>query len=120
MVINALDLTLSCHIQSSSISDPFVLKALTALDEGSPLFTRATLLDWSFDNGHHYFRKRLYVPPSVMILFPYRSILLIVHSRRLLTWRGRGSVTFLNTTYLLVHSSSTFSLVNLSLDVLIS
>ena len=39
MVINALDLTLSRHIQSSSISDPFVLKALAALDEGSPLFT---------------------------------------------------------------------------------
>ena len=52
---------------------------------------------------------------AVMILFPYRSILLIVHSRRLLTWRG--SVHFLNTAYLLVHSSSTFSLVSLSLDV---
>ena len=39
MVINALDLTLSRHIQSSSASDPFVLKALVASDEGSPLFT---------------------------------------------------------------------------------
>ena len=39
MVINALGLTLSHHIQSSSASNPFVLKALTALDEGSPLFT---------------------------------------------------------------------------------
>ena len=57
MVINALDLTLSHHIQSSSASDPFVLKALAVLDEGSPLFTQATLLDWSFDNGHLYFRK---------------------------------------------------------------
>ena len=64
MVINALDLTLARHIQSSSTSDPFVLKALVALDEGSPLFTQATLSDWSFDNGHLYFRKRLYVPPS--------------------------------------------------------
>ena len=64
IVINALDLTLSHHIQSSSASDPFVLKALAALDEGSPLFTQATLLDWSFDNGHLYFHKRLYVPPS--------------------------------------------------------
>ena len=45
MVVNALDLTLSCHIQSSSTSDPFVLQALAALDEGSPLFTQATLLD---------------------------------------------------------------------------
>ena len=53
----------------------------------------------------------------VMILFPYQSILLIVHSHHLLTWRGRGSVHFLNTTYLLVCSSSTFSLVSLSSDV---
>ena len=57
---------------------------------------------------------------SVMILFPYQSILLIIHSHCLLTWRGRGSVCFLNTAYLLVHSPSTFSLVSLSLDVLIS
>ena len=60
MVINALNLTLSRHVQSSSASDPFVLKALAALDEGSPLFTQATLSDWSFDNGHLYFRKQLY------------------------------------------------------------
>ena len=64
MVINALDLTLSRHIQSSSASDLFVLKPLAALDEGSPLFTWATLLDWSFDNGHLYFCQWLYVPPS--------------------------------------------------------
>ena len=52
------------HIQSSSASDPFVLKALVASDEGSPLFTQASLSDWSFDSGHLYFHKRLYVPPS--------------------------------------------------------
>ena len=55
---------------------------------------------------------------DVTILFPYQSILLIVHSRHLLTWRGRGS--FLNTAYLLARSSSTFSLVSLSLDIPIS
>ena len=64
MVINALDLTLSHHIQPSSTSDPFVLKALAAWDEGSPLFTWATLSDWSFGSGHLYFHKQLYVPPS--------------------------------------------------------
>ena len=64
MVINALNLTLSCHIQSSSTSDPFVLTALAALNEGSLLFTQATLSDWSFDNGHLNFCKRLYVSPS--------------------------------------------------------
>ena len=57
---------------------------------------------------------------TVTILFPYRSILLIIHSRHLLTWRGRGSVHFLNTAYLLVRSLSTFSLISLSSDVLIS
>ena len=61
---------------------------------------------------------QLYEGGNVMILFPYRSILLIVHSRRLLTWRG--SVCFLNDAYLLVCSSSTFSLVSLSLDIPIS
>ena len=55
---------------------------------------------------------------GVTILFPYCSILLIVHSYHLLTWRG--SVRFLNTAYLLVRSPSTFSLVSLSLDVPIS
>ena len=64
MVINSLDLTLACHIKSSSASDPFVLKALAALDEGSPLFTWASLSDWSFDNGRLYFRNRMFVPPS--------------------------------------------------------
>ena len=61
---------------------------------------------------------QLYEGGNVMILFSYRSILLIIHSRHLLT--GRGSVHFLNTPYLLVHSSSTFSLVSLSLDIPIS
>ena len=63
MVINSLDLTLAHHIKSSSTSDPFVLKALAVLDEGSPLFTRASLSDWSFDNGHLYFRNRMFVSP---------------------------------------------------------
>ena len=54
----------------------------------------------------------------VTILFPYCSILLIIHSHCFLTWRG--SVRFLNTAYLLVRSSSTFSLVSLSLDIPVS
>ena len=63
---------------------------------------------------------QLYKGGNVTILFPYRSILLIIHFRHLLTWRGRDSAHFLNTTYLLVHSFSTFSLVSLSSDTLIS
>ena len=62
MVINSLDLSLAHHIKSSSTSDSFVLKALAALDEGSPLFTRASLSDWSFDNGHLYFHNHMFVP----------------------------------------------------------
>ena len=64
MVVNSLDLTLARHIKSSSTSDPFVLKALAALDKGSPLFTRASLSDWSFNNGHLYFCNHMFVPPS--------------------------------------------------------
>ena len=75
MVINALNLTLSRHILSSSASDPFVLKALAALDDGSPLFTHATLSDWSFNNGHLYFHNWMYVPP-----FAHSALLHSVHS----------------------------------------
>ena len=64
MVINSLDLMLAHHIKSSSTSDPFVLKALATLDKGSPLFTHASLSDWSFDNGHLYFCNCMFVPPS--------------------------------------------------------
>ena len=83
MVINTLDLTLSRHIQSSSASDPFVLKALVALDEESPLFTRTTLSDWAFDNGHLYFRKWMYVPPSAC-----SALLHSIHSSPLLGHMG--------------------------------
>ena len=75
MVINTLDLTLARHIKSSSASDPFVLKALATLDEGSPLFTCTSLSDWSFDNGHLYFRNRMFVPPSA-----HSALLHSIHS----------------------------------------
>ena len=63
---------------------------------------------------------QMYEGGNVTILFPYRSILLIIHSFHLLTWRGRDNVCFFNTAYLLVHSISTFSLVNLSSDTFTS
>ena len=63
---------------------------------------------------------QLYKGGNVTILFPYHSILLIVYSHCLLTWRGRGRAHSLNTAYLLVCSLSTFSLVDLSSDTLIS
>ena len=61
---------------------------------------------------------QLYDRGNVTILFPYHSILVIVHLHHLLTWRGRGNVLFFNTTYLLVCSLS--ALVNLSSVTLIS
>ena len=67
--------------------------------------------------GHDEMREHAWWN-TVTILFPYHSILLIIHSHCFLTWRG--SVRFLNTAYFLVHSLSTFSLVSLSLDVPIS
>ena len=81
---------------------------------------------WSLEDPSSFATRGLVIEPgaqmyeggNVTILFPYHSILVIVHSHRLLTWRGRGNVLFFNTTYLLVHSLS--ALVNLSSDTLIS
>ena len=64
VVINALDLTLAHHIKSSLSSDPLVLRALSNLADGSPLFPHSALKDWVFNNGHLYFRGCMYVPPT--------------------------------------------------------
>ena len=75
MIINALDLILSHHIQQSSASNPFVLKALASLVDSSPLFTHANLSDLSFDNRHLYFHHHMYVPPSA-----HSTLLHSIHS----------------------------------------
>ena len=59
-VINALDLTLARHIQSSSSTDPLVLRAIQNLSDDTPLFPRSSLADWTFDNGHLYYKCRMY------------------------------------------------------------
>ena len=64
IVINALDLSLSHHIQQSTLSDPFILKALAALNDGSPLFTCTSLSNWSFNNGHLYFCNHMCLPST--------------------------------------------------------
>ena len=56
VVIQALDLSLAHHIQSSSSSDPLVLKVIQAVQDGSPLFPRSTLADWIFEDGCLYFK----------------------------------------------------------------
>ena len=55
-IINALDLTLARHIQSSSSMDPLVLRAIQNLSDDTPLFPRSSLIDWTFDNGHLYYK----------------------------------------------------------------
>ena len=67
VVINALDLALARHIKLSSSSDPLVLRALSNLADGSPLFPHSALKDWMFDNGHLYFQNCMYVPPAAQL-----------------------------------------------------
>ena len=69
-VINALDLTLARHIQSSFSTDPLVLCTIQNLSDDTPLFPCSSLADWTFDNGHLYYKGQMYVPP------PARSSLL--------------------------------------------
>ena len=63
IIIQALDLTLAWKIQSSTKSDPLVLRALEGLKVGSPLFPRSSMDDWHMTNGHLYFKGRMYIPP---------------------------------------------------------
>ena len=63
--INALDLTLARHIQSSSSMNPLVLCTIQNLSDDTPLFPCSSLADWTFDNGHLYYKRRMYVPPPL-------------------------------------------------------
>ena len=56
VVIQALDLSLTCHIKSSSSSNSLVLKAIQAVQDGSPLFPCSALADWTFEDGRLYFK----------------------------------------------------------------
>jgi hypothetical protein len=83
-IINALDLSLVRHIQSSLASDPLVLRAIQNLADETPLFPCSALADWTFENGNLYYKHRLYVPP------PARSSLLhSIHSSPLTGHLGR-------------------------------
>ena len=75
-VINILDLTLAHYIQSSSSTDPLVLRAIQNLSDDTPLFPRSLLADWTVDNGHLYIKdKCTYVPPPT-----WSSLLHSIHS----------------------------------------
>ena len=75
VIINALDLALSKLITSSTPSDPLVIRFLSALQDGSPLFYHSSMSDWTYDNGHLYFKGWMYVPPSAC-----SSLLHSIHS----------------------------------------
>ena len=64
VVINALDLAFAKHIWTSSSSDPLVLCAINSLKEGLPLFSCSTVKNWTFENGHLYYKGRMYIPPA--------------------------------------------------------
>jgi hypothetical protein len=83
-IINALDLSLIRHIQSSSESDPLVLRAIQNLSQETPLFPRSAFADWTFTNGNLYYKHRLYVPPSAR-----SQILHSIHSSPLSGHLGR-------------------------------
>jgi hypothetical protein len=57
-----IDVALADKIALSTPSDPLVLSALQALDEGAFLFPRARRDDWLYQEGKLYFKGRLYVP----------------------------------------------------------
>ena len=63
MIINALDLTLAKHVQTSSCSNPLVLCTINSLQKGSPLFPCSTLVDWMFEGDHLYYKGWMYIPP---------------------------------------------------------
>ena len=53
---------------------------------------------------------------TVTILFPHHSIVLFTHTCRLLTWRGRHH-SYINTSYLFIHTLSSFCFLDLSMDI---
>jgi hypothetical protein len=59
---HAIDVSLADKITLSTPSDPLVLSALQALDEGVSLFLRAQRTDWLYQEGKLYFKGHLYVP----------------------------------------------------------
>jgi hypothetical protein len=70
----AIDVALADKISLSTPSDPLVLSALQALDEGASLFPRARREDWLYQEGKLYFRGCLYVPEGAR-----RDIIVALH-----------------------------------------
>ena len=61
-----------------------VLCAIWNLSDDTPLFPCSSLTDWTFDNGHLYYKGWMYVPPSA-----WSSLLHSIHSSPLSGHLGR-------------------------------
>ena len=57
-----IDVALADKIKDSSSSDLLILQAVHQMEKKLPLFNRLKAEDWTFDNGHLYFKTHLYVP----------------------------------------------------------
>jgi hypothetical protein len=65
LFICAIDAALAEKISLSTPSDPLVLSALQALDEGASLFPHTQQTDWLYQEGKLYFKGCLYAPEGV-------------------------------------------------------
>ena len=83
-IIGALDLSLARYIQKSSSSDPLVLRAIENLHNNTPLFPRSSLKDWKYEDGHLYYKNRLYIPPEAC-----QTLVSSLHSSSTLGHAGR-------------------------------
>ena len=63
-VIGALDLALTRHVQAFSSSDPLVLHAIENLHANTPLFPHSSIKDWTYEEGHLYYKGQMYIPPD--------------------------------------------------------
>ena len=84
VVINMLDLALTWHIQSSSQSDPLVLRAIESLRKAFPLFLHSLVHDWKFEEGHLYFKGHMYIPPE-----SHHSLVTSLHNSTTLCHAGQ-------------------------------
>ena len=84
MIINALDLALARHVQTSLCSDPLVLCAIDSLQKGSPLFPCSTLADWTFEEVHLYYKGWMYIPPPA-----HHTLVTSLHNSPTLSHAGR-------------------------------
>ena len=81
---------------------------MSATNEDSPNGAQSIML-------HNPNMGKQYALPTVTVLFPHRSCLLFIHTRCLLTWRGRRHYT--NTSFLFIRTLSSFCFFDLSMDL---